>query len=63
MGVGLMRQQVTKCQSLDVECLLGWGGERTHIFMHSLASDWTQVGLVEESKEGDPRRGKSEARP
>ena len=61
--MGLMRQQVTKCQSLGMESLLGWGGEMTHIFMHSLASDWRQVGLVEESKEGDPRRGKSEARP
>ena len=29
----------------------------THIFMHSLALDWTQVGLVEESKGGIPEEG------
>lgn len=30
---------------------------------HSLASDWRQGRLMEESKGGEPRGGKSEARP
>lgn len=32
-------------------------------FRHRVASDWRQGGLMEDSKEGEPRGGKSEARP
>lgn len=41
----------------------GGGGERIHIFRHILASDWRQEGLVEASKVGELRGGKSETRP
>ena len=34
----------------------------THTFRQSLVSDWRQEGLVEGSKGGEPRGGKSEDR-